>query len=241
MIVYTDAHKNGKLITKSTHLHNSKLASSKFHEEKALEKKRERSHASGAAICIPAMLHSLLLYSEVSFDQSHANIDTTPLEFRHNFRLLQLKKNMDNDNNVGNICNNIRKEKNLPEWRNFTDNQMLILKEHETLNRSTTDRISEFSVRPPELLSCFDTIGNFYRWFHISEKPLKKENLVQLISFDVSRSIFVDGHCRVISIRKKAMKEVIDWLENVIANEVDFNDIINGKKKYMNYFITYKQ
>ena len=32
VIVSSDGHKNGVLITKSTHIHNSKLASSKYHE-----------------------------------------------------------------------------------------------------------------------------------------------------------------------------------------------------------------
>ena len=67
VIAYTDAHKNGRLITKSIHIHNSKLSSSKNHEEKAVNTLRGKSHASGRAISIIKMLHHILQYSEILF------------------------------------------------------------------------------------------------------------------------------------------------------------------------------
>ena len=39
VVVYTDSHKNGKLVTKGTFLHNTKLSSSKQNEKKVLENK----------------------------------------------------------------------------------------------------------------------------------------------------------------------------------------------------------
>ena len=81
-IVHTDSHSNGRLITKATHIHNSKLSSSKTNEDKARENKRENSHASGKDIFINEMFHILLLYSEVATDLSFIDIATTPLEFR---------------------------------------------------------------------------------------------------------------------------------------------------------------
>ena len=172
IIVYADSNKNGRLTTKSNHIHNSKLVSSKHHEETALNNKREKSHAQGRAVSITEMLHHMLQYSETSTDLIYVDIATTPLEFRRSFNIEMIeKRNAQNRSTVedgatiGNVCNNIRLSIDIPEWRNFTDNQLLVLKETQTLKRSKTDKISEFSVRPPELRSCFDQIGNFYRWF----------------------------------------------------------------------------
>ena len=38
VIVYTDRHSNGRLVTKATHVYNSKISSSKTDEDKAREK-----------------------------------------------------------------------------------------------------------------------------------------------------------------------------------------------------------
>ena len=49
--------------------------------------------------------------------------------------------------------------KNLPDWSVFNDSQLLILQE----NRSPTlDKITEFSIRSPELCQCFDQVGDFF-------------------------------------------------------------------------------
>ena len=82
VIVNCDGHKNGKLITNSTFLHNTKLNASKFNEDKLRQKKRGNSYVSGRAISLTEMLHSILKYCEVSTDLSFIYILTTPLEFR---------------------------------------------------------------------------------------------------------------------------------------------------------------
>ena len=81
VIVNSDGHKNGKLITNSTFLHNTKLTASKYNGDKLRQKKRGNSHASGSAISLTEMLHSMLKYSEVSTDLNFICIPTTPLEF----------------------------------------------------------------------------------------------------------------------------------------------------------------
>ena len=71
---------------------------------------------------------------------------------------------------VGNECNNVWIEIELPEWCTFTNKQLLILQENKVSDHSSFDRITEFSIRAPELSSCFDQVGNYYRWFKIDEK-----------------------------------------------------------------------
>ena len=43
IVVSTNAHKNGELITKSTFLHNTKIATSAFNEKATLEKSKKKS------------------------------------------------------------------------------------------------------------------------------------------------------------------------------------------------------
>ena len=140
IIVYADSNKNGRLTTKSTHIHNSKLASSKHHEDKALNNKREKSHAQGRIVSLTEMFHHMLQYSEVSTDLIYVDIATTPLEFRQSFNIEMIeKRNAQNGSTVedgatiGNVCNNLRLSIVIHEWRNFTDNQLLIIKETQTL------------------------------------------------------------------------------------------------------------
>ena len=44
IVVSTNAHKNGELITKSTFLHNIKIATSAFNEKAAMEKNKKKNH-----------------------------------------------------------------------------------------------------------------------------------------------------------------------------------------------------
>ena len=147
VIVYTDGNKSGKFITKSTHLHNSKLSASKYNDDKEREKKRENSHSSGKAISLTEMIHVMLRYSEVATDLCFVIIATTPLEFR--ISLTKVKEiSVEDGAEIGNICNNARISKNLPDWRVFTDSQLLILQENKS---PILDIITEFPVHPPEL------------------------------------------------------------------------------------------
>ena len=43
IVVSTNAHRNGKLITESTFLHNTKIATSAFNEKTAMEKNKKKS------------------------------------------------------------------------------------------------------------------------------------------------------------------------------------------------------
>ena len=223
VIVYSDGHKNGHLVLKSTFLHNTKLSASKQNEEKARENKRENSHASGRAISLTEMYHTMMKYSEVATDLTFIDISTSPLEFRQSHQLSSLNKDSIEDGaEIGNLCNNTRIQLNLPDWRRFTPNQLIILQE----NRNVTyiDKITKFSVRPPELCSCFDQVGNYYRWFEVDSKSQSEEKLLELFSNDVSLSSWVDGECRIVRVRKKAIPEVLSWLNNVVKHDDDFNE-----------------
>ena len=50
VIICTDSSKNGKLVSKSFFLHNTKVVGSKINEDKRKEQNREKNHAQGRAI-----------------------------------------------------------------------------------------------------------------------------------------------------------------------------------------------
>ena len=224
VIVHSDNNKNGRLVTKASFVHNSKLSSSKYNEEKAFNQRREKSHATGRAISLTEMLHNMLMYSEVATDLNFIDISTTPLEFRHSSKIYQKNKtnNIQDGSEVGNVCNNVRKSNTLTEWRKFTNSQLIILEEHNLSLPSSMDKISEFSVRPPELCSCFDQVGNYYRWFYIEKTTIEKEKLIKLLNANLSQSTWIDSHFRVIRIQNKAINEAIKWLDDVISKDDDF-------------------
>ena len=88
VIIYSNGHKNCKLITNSTFLHNTKL-----NEDNLRQKKCCNSHVSGRAISLAEMLHSMLKYSEVSTNISFICIPTTPLEFSQSIKLINIENN----------------------------------------------------------------------------------------------------------------------------------------------------
>ena len=57
--------------------------------------------------------------------------------------------------------------------------QSLILRGKKASDHSSFDRITEFSIRAPELSSCFYQVGDYYRWFKIDEKSLLKEDVLE--------------------------------------------------------------
>ena len=66
VIVYTDTHTNGVLVTKKTFLHNTKITTSKINEDKARMEKRENFHIQGRAIIQNEMIHDMLKYPDVT-------------------------------------------------------------------------------------------------------------------------------------------------------------------------------
>ena len=82
VVVFANNKKNGRLMTQSTFLHNTKIASSKHNEQKAKESKGEDKHPQGRAISLMEMVHIMLEYKEVHTDMLFKNIPSVALELR---------------------------------------------------------------------------------------------------------------------------------------------------------------
>ena len=96
-------------------------------------------------------MHSILKYSEIVTDLNFICVPTTPLEFRKSHKILnaditndEYVNNIEDRIDVRNICHNARINLGFQQWRQFTPNQILILKEND--GRTYLDKITDFLI-----------------------------------------------------------------------------------------------
>ena len=80
VVVSTDAHKNGSLVTKGTLLHNTKVKISKINEDKIHENRKDSNHAKCGTIIQMEILHVMLKYPEVYTGLNYVAVPTIPFE-----------------------------------------------------------------------------------------------------------------------------------------------------------------
>ena len=79
-------------------------------------------------------------------------------------------------------------EKLFPEWRQHRDPELLILQG--VFNGPiSVDKITKFSVRPPELRHVIRTVGHYYRWFYIKKERLGHEILESILDPSIKKSV----------------------------------------------------
>ena len=236
VIVSTDSQKNGKLVSKAYFLHNTKVSTSKINEEKLKDQNRMKHHVQGRAISQNEMLHMMFKYQEVFTDLNFTAIPTIPLELRagvvKGFSSTKKKKtsNQDNDDDDANDDTNagdttedgadagilsdiVRRDMLLDDWRYHTDSEILILEDIKK-SKLSIDKISQFSIRPPELRCLIDQVGNYYRWFEVLNEELNEDTMRNFLSDNLISSSWIDGMQRIVKLRRKALPEVIDYINN---------------------------
>lgn len=232
MSVATNA--NGDLIRRSNFMHNTKISSSNYFQEKEREKKRDWKHPQGRCMSINEILHHILKYPEVITDLRFEDIPTVSLELRTGISLKtrthQTQNSGSNNSNANNIPELNQHREDLPMNRLFTVPQIETY-EDMFMNRksSRVDKITRFSMRPPELLKIVDMVGMYFRWFHISDQPLKNDEVASLLEEEMWQSAFIDGFNHQIRIRKKALPELMEWIGSI--EDEDTTDIV-----MVNYF-----
>ena len=231
VVVRAHAHDPGILISQKVFLHNTKITSSKMNELKAMQKKRDKNHPKGRAISLMEMLQVMLNYPQIHTDMVFENVPTLPLELRAG-RECNVVKNKTAENN----CNDgdeimslsyiIRQQKEFPVWRQHRDQELLVL---QGLFNSpiSVDRITKFSVRPPELRHIIRNVGNYYRWFIIKNKRLDNDMLESVLNESIYKSLFIDGLQNKVMIHLKALNEINAYIQSL--NIVDDN----GDPKYV--------
>ena len=75
-----NSDKKGSLVTKSTFLHNTKIASSKITKDEIKKAKRDKKDPHVWIIDLTEMIHYMLRYAEVNENLICIEISTIPLE-----------------------------------------------------------------------------------------------------------------------------------------------------------------
>ena len=104
----------------------------------------------------------------------------------------------------------------LPPHRWLTEAQKTVL---ESVNQTafSTDKVTVFSLRPPELLFV-DKLMLYFRWF-VREKVSKKNVHLTLLKLDITESHWLDGEGYAIRLRPCAVEEFENFvLENCLEN-----------------------
>lgn len=218
--VVIEVNGEGRLVTKSTFLHNTKISSSKMAEDKA----REKDHKKPQGFCIShlEMLHNMLKYPEVVTNLDFIKVPTMPLELRTGI-VIESDKQMEDGAFISASIASFRRQNDMEEWRLYTNNQLLILDDIKLSNLSV-DKVTQFSLRPPELLQICDKLGDYYRWFHISKRKIKVSDFPKKLNEDIYYSCWIDGLQRQIRLRKKAIAEIVSWCEK-LESESTFHSI----------------
>ena len=113
-----------------------------------------------------------------------------PLELRAGI-VVQSDKLMEDGAFITTSIESFRRQNDMEEWRLHTDNQLLILDDLKLSNMSV-DKVTHFSLRPPELLQICDKLGDYYRWFHTSKRKVKISDFPLKLNKDVYYSCWID-------------------------------------------------
>ena len=135
--------------------------------------------------------------------------------------------------------NTNRQIRDLPEWRKHISNQITTYTDLKQ-SRVIIDKISQFSMRPPEFLNIIDMVGNYYRWFFIDMKDkVKGDDLEKNITIDLNLSSWIDCLERKVKLREMALPELLEWCdyeeEDINENGIDLINI-NGQREMIDLF-----
>ena len=72
------------------------------------------------------------------------------------------------------LSNRIKNELHFPQWRQMRQSELMIL-EASKKSIVSINRISKFTLRPPELRYSIDQAGLYYQWFKIGNHTLSHE------------------------------------------------------------------
>jgi hypothetical protein len=165
-VLSVNIHNERDIRAKSTFLHNTKIASSAYNEKKRIDKQRTKTHPQGRIIARTEIVQILCRDPQVHTNIEFIKVDTTPLEDRvglhklpdtitrrpSDYNFLRRYREMQGNNTLHFVIwsDYVRMERDLPDWRQFTSNQVLTINDNFS-SQVTVSKITIFCVRPPVL------------------------------------------------------------------------------------------
>ena len=156
----------GKSVTKATFFHNTKITSSKIGEDK--DRRKDSKKPQGRCISHLKMLHMTLKYPEVVTNLHLIKVSMMPMRFCGGIQI-NSGKDIEDGAYMRSAIDGFWRGLGLETWRLYTKNQNLML-ENLKLSNILVNKVTQFGLRPPELRELFRKLGNYYRWFVISNK-----------------------------------------------------------------------
>ena len=226
-----------QLQTQAVFLHNTKVTSSKMAEYK--DRQKDDNKVQGRCISHMEMVHMMLKYPEVVTNLKFVNIATTAIELRSEFIVeTDIVEEVKDGIYAGTtFMESFRISLELDEWRLHTVSQQSILNDLKSSNVSV-DKITEFGLRPPELLRIIPMVGQYYRWFYTNGKKVKKERIENMVNGIALQSCFIDGLQRQVFLREMAIPELVSWCDDVERNSQTLSYEVIQSIKLMRDIIT---
>ena len=219
--VWEDSHTGAVMRAEHHFLHNTKITSSKANEDKAFKKSRDWHKPSGRAIAFTEMQQHILGYPEVMTTLRFVRICTKPFEQRPTTRV-KLNENGDlirpDSQGVEDTQSSIpssqraREAKQFPPERFMTPSQQLLSRNNGGAKSFAYDEITQFSLRPVEMLELFPKVGEYFRWFQFGDEALDANSIDEKLSLTAEECSWVDGLGRLVRLRREAMGEVKNHL-----------------------------
>ena len=205
-------------------LYNEKLSSSKHFNRQRAEKAGRRRHTTGRAITRHQIMGHILGLTEVSTNRDSIVIPTTAYESRTGVERSAPIASSDNQEaqeyihwyhlqpgrdliSVVLYPDAERLALNLDPWRQFSHHQVLTA-EGDIHSHVTTDRITTFSIRPPEL-SFVSHVQEYFRFFVLSKDKMSPSRYRQ----GLEQMLWMDGAGRRLLLRDKALPEIRQYIQ----------------------------
>ena len=187
----------------------------------------------GRCISHLEMLPMLLKYPEVVTNLDFVKVTTMPLELRAGIAInCDAQHDKEDGAYVGCAMDVFRNSLDgLEEWRMTTQSQILITDDLK-LSKVSVDKLTQFSLRPPEFLTLFNKVGEYYRWFVIDTSKISGDKLQKYIDVQLEESCWIDCLQRRIRVRKKALPEIMNFINDIQEEGQDDE----GRIKLMDLF-----
>ena len=229
--VWADSKRGDVIRAEHQFLHNTKVTSSKINEEKAFEKSRAHEKPPGRAIAFPEIQQQILGYPEVMTTLVYTRISTKPFELRN-----ATKIKLNNQGHVelpevsdfherGSPSQKARERMNedgLEMNRFLTESQEILFRN----KNSSYDKITEFSLRPVELMELFAKVGQYFRWFNVDSDSEIVGDIYAGLSVDIRQCCWYDGIGRRVRLRLRALEEVKMHLETLSEETISVDSWI---------------
>jgi len=248
-MAFADVH-TGDVRVGKERIHNSKIATSNYNEEKAFEKSRMKDHDTGRDISHMEIIHVLLGYPEIITNCVFTEVSTQPFCNRPKNRVRRSAqgKVIGNDgsprspdaHHAGIPMKKLRDDMGFISCRKMTATQELTYRDH---GGKTTryDEISLFGLRPSELVFVVENPADYFRFFHIDDEETEMADIRKGMSVEIENCLWFDFVQRGVRIRHLAKND----LQSLVKDNIRYYEGLSAaddveKKEFaikMNKFV----